>query len=74
MELPITIMIAAIIGLIILVIFFFTLTSEAGEFSKALSCEVKGGQCIAKEECKYQKTNWQCPTEKPECCYNPLNR
>lgn len=69
-DISITVMIAAVIGLAILVIFFTTFTSEAGSLSKnVLSCEAKGGECVAKDTCTYQKTVWQCPAEKPECCF-----
>lgn len=74
-ELPINLIIVAAIGLAILVLFFISFTSEAGEFSKtSQSCELKGGKCVGKDECQYQKTSWICAKEKPECCYNALGR
>lgn len=71
-EISITIVVAAAIGLAILMIFLITFTSEAGNLRNVLSCEAKGGECMTKDACEYQKTGWQCPGDKPECCYKAL--
>lgn len=75
-ELSINTMIIVAIGLVVLIVFFITFTSEAGDFSKSVtSCEAKGGQCVAENECQYSKTTWSCSKkEKPVCCFNPLGR
>ena len=71
LELPINLIIVIAIGLAILVFFFVVFTSNAGQFSKATqSCEIKGGKCVVKGGCQTQKTDWVCPKETPECCYN----
>lgn len=77
MELLMNVIIAAALGLAILVFLFYTLTSEAGEFSKnVLTCEAKGGTCVKEGQCDYQKTTFKCPIkekeEKQVCCINPL--
>ena len=75
-ELSINVMIMMALGLAVLVVLFITLTSEAGVFSKTvLSCEAKGGQCMAENDCQCEKTSFKC-TEKNKlvCCVNPLGR
>ena len=74
--LPITVIIIAVLGLAVLVVLIVMFTSGSNIFSKTvLTCEAKGGQCIAEKECQYEKTSFTCPTkEKPICCINPLSR
>ena len=74
-EMSITVIIAAAIGLAILLIFFVTFTSEAGDFNRNVrSCESRGGECVVKGSCQNQITSWQCSNnDKPECCFNPLS-
>ena len=75
-EMGINVMIYAALALAVLVVLFMIFTSEAGVFSKsALTCEAKGGRCVAKDDCQYQATNFKCSTkEMPICCVNPLER
>lgn len=74
--LPINVIILLGLGLAVFIVLIILFTSEAGDFSKGiLSCEGKGGKCVEKGKCEYEKTSWSCPRkEEPECCYNPLSR
>lgn len=75
-ELSINVMIMMALGLAVLVVLFIIFTSEAGTFSKTVSsCEAKGGQCVAENDCQYEKTSFKCTEkDKPVCCVNPLSR
>lgn len=73
--LPINVVIIAALGLAVFVVLLIMFTSEAGTFSKnVLTCEAKGGDCVAENSCEYQKTSFKCPTKGDVCCINPLSR
>ena len=74
--LPINMIIISALALIVLVVTIVIFTKGSSTFtSGALSCQSKGGNCIAdKEKCDYEKTSFSCPREKPVCCLNPLSR
>ena len=45
--LPLNVIILAILGLIVLVVLAVIFTKQTGNFSRASSCESRGGECIA---------------------------
>ena len=72
-ELPTNLLIIMALGLAVLVVLFIFFSQSSSIFSKGtISCESRGGECIVENECKYQKTSFTCPKEKPVCCINPL--
>lgn len=72
--LPINMVIIAAIALGVLVVSFVIFGKGSSLFAKdAFSCESKGGNCVKDNECKYEKSSFQCTKEKekPVCCMNP---
>ena len=69
-DMSIALIIAAVIGLIVLVVALAILGKGTGESGKTLqSCEARGGDCkpsCPKEES--QMPNVECPALKPKCC------
>lgn len=69
-DMSIALIVAAVIGLIVLVVALAIFGKGTGESAKTLqSCESRGGYCnlgCPKEEIKIP--NVECPTLKPNCC------
>lgn len=73
--LPINVMIIALLGLAVFFVLLVIFGSSSASFTKTvLSCDAKGGDCIEKEFCQYEKTNFRCPQKEQVCCINPLGR
>ncbi len=72
--LPINVIILLVIGLAVLVVLTVMFTQSSSIFSKtALTCESKGGKCVAEKACQYEETYFKCPKkDEPVCCINPL--
>ena len=73
--LPINVIIIAALGLAVLVVLIIFFTSGSSIFSKTiLTCEAKGGQCVAENACQFEKTSFICTKKEDVCCINPLSR
>jgi len=71
---PLNVIIIAAILLAVLVVVIVIFTKGSSIFAKdILSCENKGGDCVAKDKCQYQKSNFVCANREEICCINPSN-
>lgn len=69
---PINVMIIIILVLAVLVVVIVLFTKGSSIFAQnVLSCDSKNGQCVEKDKCQYQKTEFTCPRKEQVCCISP---